>query len=102
LKRYGPHFDPDGVVQHAPVADVQTYDRPTQLYTRTVGTGQILCELLRPDRHGRRLVRLTATYTEGDTSVMKVRGCSDQLDEQKGLQELETLMLAALVKPSGS
>jgi hypothetical protein len=101
VKSYGPHFDPDGIVQHAPVADMQGY-KPTKLYTRTVGTGQIICELLQPDRRGRRLVRLTATYDERGTTVIKVRGCTDQLDEQRGLQELELLMLAAMIKPSGS
>ena len=100
MSSYGPRLDPDGVVPHAAVSDVQTYDRQLPLYTRTVGTGQILAELLRPDRHGRRLVRLTASFRDGDTDVTKVAIVDDQADEERTLQRFERTMLAALARPS--
>jgi hypothetical protein len=100
VKSYGPRVDPDGVVPHAPVSDVLTYDRKIILYTRHVGTGTILCEQLRANRPGRRLVRLTATFTERDTEVTTICGCEDELDEARALRRLEERMLAAQIRPS--
>lgn len=99
MRSYGPRLDPDGVVPHAPVADALTYDRPLPLYTRTVGTGQILCELVRATKPGRRLVRLTATFLEAGVDVTAVCMCTSELDEQRSLERLERRMREAQIRP---
>jgi hypothetical protein len=100
VKSYGPRIDPDGVVPHAAVSDALTYDRKIVLYTRHVGTGVIVCEQLRANKPGRRLVRLTATFTERDTEVTTICGATDELDEARALRRLEERMLTAQIQPT--
>ncbi len=98
MKSYGQNVDEDGI-QLARASDAVTYERSLLLYTRRIGTGNILCELLRANRPAVRLVRLTANYRDGDTQVTAVRICTSGLDEKAALAELEKRMLAALARP---
>jgi hypothetical protein len=100
MNSYGPRVDPDGVVQHAPVSDAIDYGRPLPLWTRRVGTGRIVCELVRPNRSARRIVRLTATYMDGDTEVVAIANVTDEDDEHATVARLQQRMLAAQIRPS--
>ncbi len=96
MRSYGPRFDPDGVVQHARVAQAATYDLATILWRRRVAGGELRCELLRvTGGTGRRIVRLVADYEEGDTSCTRTRVCDTPLEEELGAIYLERVMLEA-------
>jgi hypothetical protein len=100
MKSYGARVDEDGIPQAA-VSDAVDYGRPLVLYERRVGAGKIVCELVRPSRNARRIVRLTAKYQDGDTDVTSVCNVTDELDEKATLQRLEKRILEAQIRPVG-
>lgn len=95
-KTYGPRFDPDGITQHARVAQATSYTRITTLWTRKVAGGTIRCELLGgADGPARRIVQLVAEYPDGDDLAMIVRKCESPEEEARALLYLERTIIAA-------
>jgi hypothetical protein len=99
VKSYGPTQDEDGIpLGRAP--DAVIYDRQLLLWERKIGNGKLTCELLRPNRPGRRLVRLTGRYTDSGDEVCVVAVIDSEDDERLTALRLEQRMLAAQVRPA--
>ena len=102
MPSYGPRFDPDGVVQHAPVADVGDYGVETTLWTwRAAGGGTITCQLLRNSRGpGRQLVRLIAEYKDAGRLRTDVVMVESPEEEQRARLRLEARIIEAEQRPA--
>lgn len=96
MRSYGPRFDPDGVVQHARVAQATSYARITTLWERRIAGGKIRCELLGgADGPARRIIQLVAEYPDVDGLNTVIRKCDSAEEERRACIYLEMIMRAA-------
>lgn len=96
MRSYGPRFDPDGIVQHARVAQATSYARITTLWERKIAGGTIRCELYGgADGPARRIVQLIAEYPDGDGLNTVIRKCDSPAEETEACVYLEMIMRAA-------
>jgi hypothetical protein len=96
MRSYGPRFDPDGIVQHARVAQATTYELATILWCRRLAGGEIRCELLRgATGPARRIVQLVAEYEDAGEPCTRVRRCESPAEETEGAAYLERMIIEA-------
>jgi hypothetical protein len=94
-------LDSDGVIQHAPVANAADYAVDVVLYRRQVGTGSIVCRMLKSPTPARRIVQLAATYNESGVQTDRIVQCASETEEVAQLERLERIIRAASCRPSG-
>ena len=97
MKSYGATHDEDGI-PIGRVTNSATYNRQLLLWRRRIGNGTLTCEQLLPDRAARRLVRLTANYTDAGDEVCAVAIIEDEDDERLTASRFEQRMLMAQVR----
>lgn len=94
-------LDPDGVTQHAAVANAGEYSIDLPLYHRRVGNGTITCRMLkRKGGPGKRIVQLVGEYSDAGEGVTHVVQCASETEEVEQLARLERIILAASRRPS--
>lgn len=94
-----PRREPDGT-QHRDVAHAAQYSIVTPLYRRAIAGGVVVCELLRSPTPAKRLVRLTAEYSDAGIATTHVVMCESEVDEVAQLQRLERIIGEASRRPS--
>lgn len=86
---------------HARVSQAHDYDRITTLWTRTVGSGQILCQLRRASSGpARRIVQLIAEYEDAGVLTTHTVQVESAEEEAREAQRLERLILEATIRPT--
>jgi len=93
-------LDSDGVTVHRDVANAADYSIDVVLYRHQVGTGSIVCRMLKSPTPARRIVQLVATYLEEGIQTDRIVQCTSETEEIAQLERLERIILKASRRPT--
>lgn len=99
-RSYGPRVDPETRSLHARVSQAHDYDHITTLWTRKVGTGQIVCQLRRASEPAQRIVQLVAEYEDAGVLTTQIVQVESADEEKREALRLESLILESIVRPT--